>query len=112
MCVIGVASGGLAGAFYCNNPKKTPPPYTATFNPINPLSNQRYPSPPSGSYLNWKILLHVYTSVHGPLFGRDGRHTPKCFSTRRACASKQPPHRMTFQLGSSMMVLPICISLT
>ena len=43
MCVIGVASGGLAGAFYCNNPKKTPPPYTATFNPINPLSNPTLP---------------------------------------------------------------------
>ena len=43
MRVIGVASGGLAGAFYCNNPKKTPPPYTAIFNPINPLSNPTLP---------------------------------------------------------------------
>ena len=66
MCVIGVASGGLAGAFYCNNPKKTPPPYTATFNPINPLSNPTLPEsafrliPELENTINANVSTHIH----------------------------------------------------
>ena len=52
-----------------------------------------------------------HTKLNGPLSGRSGHVTPNRSFTIAACCSKQPPKRSTFQLGSSMMVLPMPWSL-
>jgi hypothetical protein len=49
----------------------------------------------------------VQVKLIGPLFGRGVSSTLNCFLTISACYSNRPPQRSTFQVGSSMIVLPM-----
>ncbi len=53
----------------------------------------------------------VRSGSAGPPSGRGVSSTLNCFLTISACFSNRPPQRRTFQVGSSMIVLPMPWSL-